>query len=161
MKITLVIVFLLLSALMVWFFIQGYLSHSGAAVGLENGRLSVCPNKPNCVCSEDESDGESFIAPILLSVNHQAHAWQALEETIVEQGGQLNIKNSNYLAATFKSSVFGFVDDLEIRFDSQQNVFHIRSAARVGHSDFGVNRKRVERLKTALQKKLSSRVTTD
>jgi len=161
MKVTLVIVFLLLSVLLVWFFIQGYLSRSGTAAGLESGRLSACPNQPNCVCSEDKPDAESFIAPVFLSANNHAEAWQVVQEAIAELGGQLNSANSDYISATFESSVFGFVDDLEIRFDSQQSVFHIRSASRVGHSDFGVNRKRVERLITTVQEKLPGLVTRD
>jgi len=161
MKVTLIIFVLLISLLLVWFFIQGYLSRSGTAAGLESGRLSACPNQPNCVCSEDKADAESFIAPIFLSVNNHAEAWEVVQETIVVQGGQLNTEDSDYLSATFESSVFGFVDDLEVRFDSQQSVFHIRSASRVGHSDFGVNRKRVERLITTVQEKLPGLVIRD
>jgi len=118
MKVTLVVVFLLLSLLLAWLFIQGYLSRSGTAAGFERGRLSACPYKPNCVCSEDKPDAESFIAPILLSADNHAEAWDAVKEAIVEQGGELNTENSVYLAAIFKSSIFGFVDDLEVRFDT-------------------------------------------
>ena len=63
-------------------------------------------------------------------------------------GGDLVVDESSYLTATFRSRVFGFVDDLEIRFDTEMPIIHLRSASRVGYSDRGVNRKRVKRLRT-------------
>jgi len=63
-------------------------------------------------------------------------------------------ENDDYLAATFSSAIFGFVDDLEVRIDSVQNTGHIRSASRVGHSDGGVNRKRIELLNQLYQKRI-------
>ena len=62
-------------------------------------------------------------------------------------GGSIQVENENYFAATFTSTIFGFVDNLEIRIDTNKNVIHIRSASRVGRSDLGVNKKRIERLK--------------
>jgi uncharacterized protein (DUF1499 family) len=62
-------------------------------------------------------------------------------------GGSVQVEHDSYLAATFTSSIFGFVDDLEIRVDSERKTIHLRSASRVGHGDGGVNRKRTERLK--------------
>ena len=62
-------------------------------------------------------------------------------------------RKDDYLAVTFTSSIFRFVDDLEIRIDTDQQLIHLRSASRVGRSDGGVNRKRLERLKMAFQLK--------
>jgi uncharacterized protein (DUF1499 family) len=62
-------------------------------------------------------------------------------------GGSIQAENENYLAATFSSTIFGFVDDLELRIDPVQKVIHIRSASRVGYSDAGVNRKRIALLR--------------
>ena len=64
-------------------------------------------------------------------------------------GGSIQAEKTDYLAATFTSSIFRFVDDLEIRIDTGQEMIHLRSASRVGHSDGGVNRKRVELLKNS------------
>lgn len=155
MKIALIIFSLLFTLSVLWFFIKGYMSRSGVAAGLVDGHLLACPDKPNCVSSESAVDAESFIAPIRSTANNPGQTWQLLKETLVEQGGRLQVDNENYLAAIFVSPVFGFVDDVEIRFDAQQNQFHVRSASRVGYSDFGINRKRVERLKKRLQQRLS------
>jgi len=72
---------------------------------------------------------------------------------IGEMGGSVQLEKADYLAATFTSSLFRFVDDLELRIDTVQKTIHLRSASRVGHSDLGVNRKRVERLKNAFHSK--------
>ncbi len=62
-------------------------------------------------------------------------------------GGHIQAESDTYIAATFSSALFGFVDDLEIRIDPAQKVIHIRSGSRVGYGDAGVNRKRAESLK--------------
>ena len=52
-----------------------------------------------------------------------------------------------YLHAEFKSAVFRFVDDVEFFADEGAGVIQVRSAARVGNSDLGVNRKRLETIR--------------
>ena len=39
--------------------------------------------------------------------------------------------------------------DVDVRFDEDEGVAHIRSASRVGYGDLGVNRRRVERIREA------------
>ena len=56
-------------------------------------------------------------------------------------------ENENYLHLECTSLIFRFKDDLELFIDTEQKKIHFRSASRVGHSDFGVNRKRVEEIK--------------
>jgi len=125
-------VFIVLSILIVAFIVLLFnfraISKAGEASGLVEGMLSKCPNKPNCVCSEQKDDAKHYIDPIIIP---------------------------NYLAATFTSAIFRFVDDLEIRIDSTQKVIHIRSASRVGYSDMGVNKKRTELLKKLFNYKVS------
>jgi uncharacterized protein (DUF1499 family) len=59
----------------------------------------------------------------------------------------------DYLHAECSSALFGFVDDLELHLRPSQNLIAVRSAARLGHSDFGVNRRRVENLRALLAQK--------
>jgi uncharacterized protein (DUF1499 family) len=135
------------------FFILGYVSHSGEAPGLAEGRLKQCPGKPNCVSSEFVSDAQHYIEPLVYSAEHAASVVPELKTIIREMGGRIQLEETDYLAATFTSSIFRFVDDLEIRVDSGQRTIHLRSASRVGHGDGGVNRKRVERLKNSFHLK--------
>lgn len=57
----------------------------------------------------------------------------------------------DYIRAEVSSAIFHFVDDIEFYFTvdplSEKALIHIRSASRIGYSDFGVNRKRVERIR--------------
>jgi uncharacterized protein (DUF1499 family) len=134
-------------------FIFGYMSHSGEAHGLVEGRLTPCPDKPNCVSSELVSDAKHYIEPLVYSADEATSILPRLKTIIYEMGGSIQIEETNYLAATFTSSVFRFVDDLELRIDTGQKTIHLRSASRVGHGDGGANRKRVELLKNSFQLK--------
>jgi uncharacterized protein (DUF1499 family) len=134
-------------------FILGYMSHSGEAHGLVEGRLKQCPDKPNCVSSELVSDAEHYIEPLVYSAGEAERVMPRLKTIIGEMGGSIQAEETDYLAATFTSSVFRFVDDLELRIDTGQQMIYLRSASRVGHGDGGVNRKRVELLKSSFQLK--------
>lgn len=49
-----------------------------------------------------------------------------------------------YLHAEFTSALFRFVDDVEFLIDPDAKQIHFRSASRVGYSDLGANRRRME-----------------
>ena len=134
-------------------FVLGYMSHSGQAHGLVEGRLQQCPDKPNCVSSEFVPDAEHYIEPLVYSADEATSILPRLKTIIYEMGGSIQVEKTDYLAATFTSSVFRFTDDLELRIDTSQQTIHLRSASRVGHGDGGVNRKRVELLKNSFQLK--------
>ena len=124
------------------FFGLGMQSQNGTAPGLVNGVLSACPSSPNCVSSEAGTTDEKRVEPLPLSV------WNNLPTIIVELGGSVIQQDETYLAAEFKSSVFGFVDDLEFR--KTETDVQVRSGSRVGHSDAGVNAARVAALRDAI-----------
>ena len=143
------LIILIVIALMV----LGYRSRSGAPKGLLEGKLTECPDKPNCVCSEYNGNTEHYIDPFIIP-DTTIDTRDILIEAIQETGGIIYSESKEYLAATFSSSFFGFVDDLEVRHDYSKNEIHFRSASRVGHSDLGVNRKRVKSIKALLLRKM-------
>lgn len=107
-------------------------------------QLIDCPSSPNCVSSTASS--ESRRAPAFV-IDGDAASYQArLEQVIAADGGVVQDRREGYLWATYTSSVFRFVDDIEWLHDARSNHFDVRSASRLGYSDFGVNRKRVARL---------------
>ncbi len=116
-------------------------------LGPVNGKLRPCPDSPNCVCSCDSSEGHA-IAPLAWKGKPQAglerlvQVIQALPGTTCEP-----IQDSQYFHAEFTSTWFRFVDDLEFLVDPKAQVIHVRSASRVGKSDLGVNRQRVEEIR--------------
>ena len=58
-------------------------------------------------------------------------------------------RGDDYLYATFTTPIMGFVDDAEFTVDAARGTIDLRSASRLGHSDLGVNRKRIETLRAA------------
>ena len=117
--------------------------------GLIEGKLRPCPGSPNCVNSET-----SMINPIKLSNTEPKLAWTLFEQTITEQGGEIQFKSADYLSATFATPVFGFIDDVEARLDLVSKVIHLRSASRVGYYDFGANNRRLQTITKAMNLKL-------
>ena len=117
-------------------------------LGLKDGQLTPCPESPNCVCSESHTanDAEHYIQ----AIQGNKTTWDKLKKVIQAQGGTIESDNGLYMHATFRSAVFQYVDDVELRLDEASNTIHIRSASRMGRKDFGVNRKRVEAIKKAL-----------
>ena len=131
---------------------QGKVSRSGNAAGMIDGKLTACPGSPNCVCSEYADAGAHFINAIPFSGTVD-EALALLAERITAASGEVITSQANYLAATFTSSLFGFVDDVEFRVDVEEQVIHVRSASRVGYSDMGANRKRIEAIQVQFSAK--------
>ena len=113
-------------------------------------QLAPCPDRPNCVSSLAE-DAEHRIEPLPLEGTPEealARLRRIIEEmprTSVDEVGD------GYLKARFRSRIMRFVDDLELVVDAQSGVVHVRSASRIGYSDWGVNRKRVEEIRGLLK----------
>jgi len=131
--------------------ITGCSGSSDTYSGLAEGQLRPCPDKPNCVLSQTEGrtvDSEHTIKPFEYSGSPE-RALAALE-TIVKglKRTRITTREARYIHAEFTSAVFRFVDDVEFLADEKKPVIHVRSASRTGRSDFGVNRKRVEEIRT-------------
>ena len=115
--------------------IGALISQRGKAPGLNNGKLRPPGSKPNAVCSEADTPEPDQVEPIKGTLAEVRAAVEALGGTVVTE-------SEDYVAATFASKLFRFLDDVELRRDGDQ--VQIRSASRVGYSDMGANRKRVE-----------------
>lgn len=122
-------------------------------LGIENGQLPQCPAKPNCVSSQ-ASDPQQRIAPLLVTgtpAQVQAQLLQVLGD--IERAKVVVIRD-DYISAEVTSKIFRFVDDVVFYFPatgSTETVVQVRSASRLGHSDLGVNRKRVELIRDRLK----------
>ena len=118
-------------------------------LGVHDGKLASCPNTPNCVSSQS-LDAEHGIEPLTYTSTTE-EAIAALKAVI--QGikkTKIITENKNYLYAQFTSAIMGFVDDVEFYLDEAARVIHVRSASRLGQSDLGVNRKRIETIRAKL-----------
>ena len=106
------------------------------------GRLRPCSSRPNCVCSEFK-DLPSYVKPLEI-IGSPKNDWDTVKRIIREIGGKIELESDRYLWATFSTRIFRFIDDLELRMDEENKLIHIRSSSRVGYSDMGANKKRVE-----------------
>jgi|GEM_PF-149131 uncharacterized protein (DUF1499 family) len=117
-------------------------------LGVTSDKLAPCPATPNCVNSQSGSDDqEHFIQPIVLTSSPD-RTMAALKEVVQSlDRTEIITDMPNYLYAEFTSALMGFVDDVEFSLDQTAGVIHVRSASRLGESDLGVNRKRVETIR--------------
>jgi uncharacterized protein (DUF1499 family) len=121
--------------------------------GVKDGKLAECPDKPNCVSSM-AGDKSHYIEPFRYSGDFNK-VKTALIETVKSQDWAVIVSdNENYIHAEFKSKIFRFTDDVEFLIDDKSKTVHIRSASRVGYSDMGVNRKRMESLRAVFNQKM-------
>jgi uncharacterized protein (DUF1499 family) len=116
-----------------------------SSLGVTEGRLAPCPASPNCVSSEAAVAGQS-VEPL----RYDGDAAQARARLLDVLNGMERVRiaqsTDDYFHAEFRSAVFDFVDDVEFYF-SPPGTIQVRSASRIGYSDFGVNRQRVETLR--------------
>ena len=128
--------------------VLGIASQRRPMLGLVEGRLRPCPASPNCMSSE-ASDADHRTEPIPFAQSPEA-AFDRLRTIVSEMSGARVVTTTGrYMHVEFTSSVFRLVDDVEFRVDADSHVIHFRSASRVGHSDLGVNRKRMSTIAEA------------
>ena len=117
-----------------------------ANLSVNGGRLSPCPNKPNCVCTQ-ASDERHRIEPLTYAETAE-EAVTRLREVLRERPRTRIVRQTeSYLHAECTSFLFRFVDDMEFLIDGEAKMIHFRSASRAGHSDLGVNRRRMEEIR--------------
>jgi uncharacterized protein (DUF1499 family) len=115
-------------------------------LGVKNGHLAPCPPTRNCVSSQS-TDKEHAIAPLTYS-SSKPQAVADLTKIILQMKRTKIVRETgSYLHVEFTSALWRFVDDVEFSFDDASKTIQVRSASRLGKSDFGVNRKRIETIR--------------
>jgi len=121
-----------------------------ANLGIRDGRLSPCPSSPNCVSSQS-ADSAHAVMPLPYSTS-APEAMAGLRKIILQmKRTKIVTETDGYIHAEFASALWRFVDDVEFSFDDHAKLIQVRSASRLGYSDFGVNRKRVAAIRAAWQ----------
>lgn len=119
-------------------------------LGVKDLKLTPCPSTPNCVCTTN-TDAEHGISPLAFSISQPA-AMAALKGVIqAMERTAIVVESPDYLHVEFTSQLMGYVDDVEFYFAAHSQTIQVRSASRLGKSDLGVNRKRVEDIRQRLQ----------
>jgi len=115
-------------------------------LGVVDGRLAKCPESPNCVSTQSTDPGKTMQA-----ISFTGNAEETLDKikASIESNCvrvKLCTESNNYLHYEFTSLLLRFVDDVEFFADDDNNLVHFRSASRIGHSDLGVNKKRMMKI---------------
>jgi len=112
--------------------------------------LKPCPSSPNCVSSLAD-DAPHRVQPLSWT-GDLAQAKARLRQAVLAAGDATFVEEGEtYWHIEFRSRWFRFVDDVEFLFDRERRLIHVRAASRVGYSDFGVNRRRVEGIRSRFQ----------
>lgn len=115
-------------------------------LGVRDGKLKPVPDSPNAVSSQ-ATTAYHAIEPYAYSGTRE-RALDALAEVVGAMPRTTIVtRREDYLHAEFASALLGFVDDVEFYLPPDRKIVHVRSASRLGHSDLGVNRTRVEEIR--------------
>ena len=113
-------------------------------LGVREGRLAPCKRTPNCVSSQDDpADAAHYIAPLEGTMADVRNALRRMPRV------RIITESRDYIYAEFRTRLLRYVDDVEFYFDGR--VVHVRSCSRLGRRDFGVNRRRVETLRSLIE----------
>lgn len=120
-------------------------------LGAHGGRLASCPASSNSVCSQAE-DAAHYIEPLSPGNRSKRELMRRLQSALMAcEEARIVTVNDNYLHAECHSPWLGFVDDLELLWSEEEQVCHVRSSSRIGVTDLGKNRARVEKLRMLLE----------
>ena len=119
-------------------------------LGLKNNLLLSCPKSPNCVLSQ-ASDPKHQIHPI-----HYTSSVEIAKEKLIKviqsmDGTRIITQDEVYWHVEFTTRWLRFIDDVEFYFPESEALIHLRSASRSGYWDLGVNRKRVEKIRSRFE----------
>jgi len=119
-------------------------------IGANNGRLAPCPNSPNCV-STQSTDSQHTIEAIVFDGSPEDAMRKLKAVLAVIPRMEIISETESYVHAEATSLIFRYRDDVEFVIERQANLIHFRSASRVGNSDMGANRKRMEEIRKAFK----------
>jgi uncharacterized protein (DUF1499 family) len=119
-------------------------------IGINNGKLTACPTTPNCINSQVSANDNQKIAPIQLTGDTPAMMTKLKQVVQLMPRTKIVKETNNYLYVEFSSKLMGFVDDVEFYFEPETKNIQVRSASRLGESDWGVNRQRIEEIRAQL-----------
>ena len=121
------------------------MAKSKKPIGIVDGKLHPCPKSPNCV-STQATDEKQKMEPINYSGSLEDAKRKIITIINSLKRSKVITNEENYIHIEFRTATFRFVDDVEFFFDDKEKIIHFRSRARMGYSDMGVNRKRMENI---------------
>ena len=117
-------------------------------LGAHDGHLEECPDSPNCACSQS-TDPRHRVDP--LAFRGAVAGAQRRLRALLDADPEMRFieERDGYLRYEAVTRVWRFVDDVELLFDPTGPAIQMRSASRIGRSDLGTNRRRLEQIRAA------------
>lgn len=148
MKVALIGLAVVTSLVFLGLFQLAHKSKNPPAIGLIDGQLRACHAITNCVNSTAQD--ASAIEPIHFSGDAKT-LWAQLPSIVEAMNGTILEQDDQYYWLSFRTPVFGFIDDMELLWDADTQQLQVRASSRVGRSDFSKNRERVEALRRHIE----------
>lgn len=114
-----------------------------------DGNLQVCSGPPRCVTSLPNEDADHKVEPIRYAGARDDARQAMLRVLALTPRVEVVTEQPDYVHAEFTTPLSRYVDDVEFVFPESQPLIQVRSSSRIGYYDFGANRDRVERLRSA------------
>jgi uncharacterized protein (DUF1499 family) len=121
-----------------------------ANLGVRDGKLAPCPNSPNCVSTQSQ-EARHMIAPIPYTTSLEQAKSKLMRTIRSMERSKIITDDPTYIHAEFRTKGIGYVDDVEFYLDQEAQVIHFRSSARLPYWDWGVNRERMEEIRSGFQ----------
>jgi len=115
--------------------------------GIINGKFKLCPKTPNCVSTMAPKEDKHYISPISYYSSQEEAVEKIIQIINSFKRSTIIVKEIDYIHAIFSTKLLKFKDDVEFYFDDQNKIIHFKSASRIGSSDLGTNRKRMEKIR--------------
>lgn len=122
-----------------------------AHLGNHGGKLAAVPDSPNCVSSMTDKESHKMEPIDVSGVDQPIEKLKSAIESTIPRA-RLVTEDGNYLHYEFTSLIFRFVDDGEFLLNEDRTAIDFRSSSRVGYSDMGANKKRMEQIRSAMAK---------
>lgn len=132
-------------------FLTGCVSYNNK-LDFDNSIIRKCPGTPNCVSSMEENE-KYYIEPIFVIGTPQEIKDKLLKIISKIENTQVVVSDDNYIQVEFSSELFKFIDDVQFYFplkEKGKTLIYVRSTSRRGYYDFGVNRKRIELIRSEI-----------
>ncbi len=123
-------------------------------LGVNNGELAPCPSTPNCVTTGQGTPDQQMLPYSYSGTPDAARA--ALVAVVQATGGTIVTEQADYIHALYRSPTMGFPDDVEFYLLPEGGTVAFRAGARMGRSDLGVNRARMEELGQAFAERVGN-----
>jgi uncharacterized protein (DUF1499 family) len=123
----------------------------GTIPGITNGKLAACKSSPNCISSQAEATDTMHYAEPIAVPDAVTNPKQRILDILTATPGAVIIEDKgNYVRAEFTTKIMRYIDDVEFVVDTSKRIIDFRSASRVGYSDMGLNRKRIEQIRASI-----------